>query len=476
MTRRAPARGRAGAGGTGSARDGFFVALTRAADHSVLWIAVSAMMAAGGRRARSGAARGLAAVAVSSAVSNGMLKPAFRRQRPGDREPLVPRPGSFAFPSGHSASAFAFATAVSWQVPALAPLLVPLAGAVAYSRVRTGVHHRADVVAGSALGAAIGLAVTIARRPRRPRRSALFAGAVLVTSRRAARSRDLAVARREMRGLGLAVTAELDVSQLSQLPGLLAARGPGPVLVVAAVSDALAGTGHVLGILPLGTSNDFARSLGIPVDPRLAADLFAGGKAATVDLGRFTPQEGASRYFAHAATVGLNADFARIAARDGLRDRLGRVAYLAAAALAMRGRRPFGCELRYGGTSESRALAHLSVINAPAFGGPLHLGVPAADLDDRLLDIVTVDDIPPSRMLLAAVPFLLRSTRPVPGISIRQAASVQVRAGEPLEVTLDGEIAGALPGSFDVAGDALRVIVPPGFTDVDDGIPGKGTR
>jgi VIT family/YegS C-terminal NAD kinase beta sandwich-like domain len=110
-----------------------------------------------------------------------------------------------------------------------------------------------------------------------------------------------------------------------------------------------------------------------------------------------------------------------------------------------------------------------------AFGGPLRLGVPVADLDDRLLDIVTVDDIPPSRVLLAAVPFLLRSTRPVPGISIRQAAGVQVRAGEPLVVTLDGEIVGTLPGSFDVAGDALRVIVPPGFTDIDD-IPAKGTR
>ena len=46
----------------------------------------------------------------------------------------------------------------------------------------------------------------------------------------------------------------------------------------------------------------------------------------------------------------------------------------------------------------------------------------------------------------------------------------------PLEVTLDGEIAGTLPGTFGVAGDALRVIVPPGFTDIDDDIPGKGNK
>jgi hypothetical protein len=127
---------------------------------------------------------------------------------------------------------------------------------------------------------------------------------------------------------------------------------------------------------------------------------------------------------------------------------------------ALRERRPFTCELRYPGESESRTLTQLSVINAPAFGGPLRLNVPASDPDDRLLDILTVDDAPPSRMLLAAVPFLLRSTRPAPGITVRHAASVQVRADAPLEVTLDGEIAGTLPGSFEVSGEALRVITP----------------
>jgi len=455
-----------------------FVALTRAADHSVLWLVVAVVLAAGGGRARIGAVRGLAAVAVTSAVSNGLLKPAFRRQRPGDREPLVPRPGSFAFPSGHSASAFAFAAAASWQVPALAPVLGPLAGAVAWSRVRAGVHHRADVVAGGVVGAAIGLAITTAHRPRRRRRATLFTDAMLVTSHRVTRGRDLAAARREMGRAGVTVVAELDVRQASQLPGLLAARDGMPMLVVAAggdgtagsVAHALAGTSHVLGLLPLGTSNNFARSLGIPVDPRRAAGLLAGGKVATVDLGRFTPDGGSSRYFAHAATVGLNARFAAIATQDGIRDRLGRLAYLAAAAQAMRGRRPFRCELRYRDQCEGRALAQLSVINAPAFGGPLRLSVPASDPDDRLLDILTVDDVPPARMLLAAAPFLLGGIRPLPGISIRHAAQVHVRADGPLEVTLDGEIAGTLPGSFEVAGNALRVITPLGFADADDDI------
>jgi undecaprenyl-diphosphatase len=65
-------------------------------------------------------------------------------------------PTSTSFPSGHSASAFAFATAVGSEVPALAVPLRALAAAVAYSRVHTGVHYPGDVVVGSLVGTTIG--------------------------------------------------------------------------------------------------------------------------------------------------------------------------------------------------------------------------------------------------------------------------------------------------------------------------------
>jgi YegS/Rv2252/BmrU family lipid kinase len=415
-------------------------------------------------------------------VTTGALKPAFRRQRPGRRAPLVPRPGSFSFPSGHSASAFAFATATSWQLPGLAPLLLPLAGAVAWSRVRTGVHHRADVLAGGAVGAAVGLAVTtgphlqhwIPQLGAIPARPPGFAEAVLVTSPRVAGSRDFAAARREMRRRGLAITTELDVGMAASLRELLETGDP--VLVIAAggdgtvgtVADHLAGTGHVLGVLPLGTSNDFARSLGIPVDPRRAVVLLTRGKVATIDLGRFVPVNKPARHFVHAATVGLNARFARIATRGDVRDRLGRFAYLLAAAYAMRRRPAFGCELRYAGTAEKARLTQLSVINAPVFGGPLQLSVAACNPDDRLLDMLAIEDITPGRMLASGIALLLRARRPVPGIRVWHAPCLHVDADEELEVTLDGEICGTLPGDFEVAGNALRIITPLDFTDIDD--------
>jgi hypothetical protein len=79
-------------------------------------------------------------------------------------------------------------------------------------------------------------------------------------------------------------------------------------------------------------------------------------------------------------------------------------------------------------------------------------------------------------VLWIAVSVLPHSGRPVPGITIRHAARIAACAGEALEVTLDGEIAGALPGAFEVAGNALRVITPLNFVDKDDDIVTERTK
>lgn len=137
--------------------------LSNAANHSRLWLAVAAGLAlSGGRRQRRAAAFGVAAIAVTSAVVNVAVKPAFIRTRPTRihlRFARVRMPSSTSFPSGHSASAFAFASAVGGELPVLAVPLAVLASAVAYSRVHTGVHYPGDVVAGSILGAVFGVTV-----------------------------------------------------------------------------------------------------------------------------------------------------------------------------------------------------------------------------------------------------------------------------------------------------------------------------
>jgi membrane-associated phospholipid phosphatase len=142
--------------------DRAFGVLSRAANHSVLWVAIAAGLASTGTSGRRAAADGLAAIAVTSAVVNLGLKPLGGRRRPnraGDRVPesrQVEMPDSTSFPSGHSGSAFAFATAIANTWPPVAGPIQTLATLVAYSRVHTGVHYPGDVIVGSTVGSIVG--------------------------------------------------------------------------------------------------------------------------------------------------------------------------------------------------------------------------------------------------------------------------------------------------------------------------------
>ncbi len=137
--------------------------ISRLANHSKLWLAIAALLFAfGGRSGRRAAVTGAVAVGVNSFVVNVPLKALGHRDRP-DRgtvdvstERHVSMPTSTSFPSGHSASGFAFAQAVAATRPELGLPLRGLAAVVAYSRVHTGVHYPGDVIAGVLIGMAIG--------------------------------------------------------------------------------------------------------------------------------------------------------------------------------------------------------------------------------------------------------------------------------------------------------------------------------
>ncbi|RYP85070.1 phosphatase PAP2 family protein [Nocardioides guangzhouensis] len=140
--------------------DGAFRRLSVAANYSRLWLGMSAAMATlGGRQGRQVALEGVLAIGATSATVNLGIKPLARRRRPDRADSsthaarFVPMPESTSFPSGHSASAFAFAYTVGRHYPALAVPIRLLSSAVAYSRVHTGVHYPGDAVLGSVVGA-----------------------------------------------------------------------------------------------------------------------------------------------------------------------------------------------------------------------------------------------------------------------------------------------------------------------------------
>ena len=160
--------------------------LSAAADHSKISFTIAGLLALCPGRPRRAAALGVAAIGVASASANMLGKRLVRRPRPHRAEDSpfpgrhVPMPESASFPSGHTASAVAFAAAVGPALPVATVPLGLLACAVGYSRIHTGVHYPGDVVAGAVLGTGAAAAVLAAAgwqgrggggfRPSRPAR------------------------------------------------------------------------------------------------------------------------------------------------------------------------------------------------------------------------------------------------------------------------------------------------------------------
>lgn len=281
--------------------------------------------------------------------------------------------------------------------------------------------------------------------------------------------------RASIAALGVEIVQELSLPELDRLgelaqqplesrPMVIAAGGDG---TVGSVVDHLADTGTVLGVIPTGTSNNVARSLGLPLELDAAIGLFADGKVATVELGHLREDSGHSDYFVQAATVGLHTEFAKLATQRSLRRVFGRMTYLAATVGALWRTRPFPCTLQAGDHELTLRLVHLSVINAPVFGGNLGFQVAGSHFDDRRLDVIAVEAMPVSRLARLAVLMGLGRIGDQAGVHTFRAPAITVASGERLDVGLDGEVHRSVPGRFEVAPNALHVVTPKEFEDLD---------
>ena len=462
--------------------------LSNSANRSVLWLAIAVLLGIfGGHRGRRAALRGVISIAITSTLVNLPLKYLARRDRPpmgrGDRPLPVSLPGSFSFPSGHAASAFAFTTGLALEDHRLLGPILPLAAGVAYSRIHLRVHYPLDVLAGITIGTAMGLAsepvVRVIRQwwdatvPVPEAERAQTNEVILVASPHAGRGADLKRARTAMGATGLKIVADLSVEDIAQLPGMLSRNGSSTPIVVAAggdgtvgsVANAVIGTPAVMAILPLGTSNDFARSLHVPLRVENAVRLISNGRVSRVDAGRLTRQGQPPRHFVHAAAAGINVQFAKLATRADLRRRLGKLTYAIAAGLALRERPVFNVRVEYEGQIEPLELVHLAVINAPVFGGFLDLKIPGAAPDDGTLHVIMVEHLPMRRLLRSAFYPALGVHRKIRGFRTIQVSRLTVLPTDPIEVTLDGEISGPISGTFDVVRGGLRVITPASYKE-----------
>lgn len=325
--------------------DGGLRALSNAANHSVLWMGVAAGMGLAGGRPRRAAVRGILAVAGASALSNAVLKPVFPRRRPpaGTPEFAVRRgltaPRSSSFPSGHSASAAAFATGVGLEYPAVGAALAPLAAAVAYSRVHTGVHWPSDIAVGVGVGAAVAVAT---RRwwavrdeepatlgPDRTTQALVEGDGMVVFVNPGSGSDDDAVRTEVEDRLPRARIVEFDGDRDfgAQIDEIVASQSPKALGVcggdgtVVTVADGAVRHDLPLAVFPGGTLNHFARDAGVG-DVASTASAIADGSAELVDLGRIRVDGGQDATFVNTASLGGYPDSVRL--RERWQPRLGK--------------------------------------------------------------------------------------------------------------------------------------------------------
>jgi diacylglycerol kinase (ATP) len=241
-----------------------------------------------------------------------------------------------------------------------------------------------------------------------------------------------------------AVTGEPDL--------LLVGGGDGTVGCAAAL---LAHTGTTLGVLPLGTANDFARTLEIPSALPAAVETLVSGKVVDVDLGRVN-----GSVFLNVASLGLSVGVTR-RLTPRLKRRLGRLAYPAATLSAYRHHRPFAArlELDDGSVLELQDLMQVAVGNGRHYGGGLTVS-PTASIDDHLLDVYAIEK---GRLRdHVSVARLLRSGHLIEHDRVHHLTTRRLRVvtDEPLDVNLDGELAATTPATFEVDRNALHVVVP----------------
>jgi len=276
---------------------------------------------------------------------------------------------------------------------------------------------------------------------------------------RAARALPAVEARLLALGVSLEVDATRDMGHARELAARAARAGR---TVVTLSGDGLIGCvagvlrdipGAVLGVLPGGRGNDFARVAGIPLDAEAACDVIAGGTPRAIDLGL-----AGDHPYIGIASLGFDSDANRIA--NEAPSQLGQLVYLYGALRALAGWKPAEFSLEVDGERVSFSGWGIAMANSKAYGGGMFVA-PDAELDDGALDVVRLERTSKARFLRSVLPKVFKGEHiHEPSVHVLRGAEVRVDADRPFTVYADGDPVGELPMTFRALPGALQVLLP----------------
>jgi YegS/Rv2252/BmrU family lipid kinase len=272
--------------------------------------------------------------------------------------------------------------------------------------------------------------------------------ALLVVNPRSRRGRELGErVRRELTDRGIEIVGRSQ--SLRDVDGIVAAGGDGTLVRLIPLAI---GLDVPIGLVPLGTFNDLARTLAIPLDVGEACNVIAAGRTRAIDVARVN-----GVYYVNEASIGISSRLARLQTRLE-KQRLGLLTVVASALQAFRHAAPIRAEVAYDGKVLRLRTIQLTVANSNRFGG--FLRVDDAAIDDGWLDLYSVEIDSVAQAFSVARAILAGKRRSVPGLRSYRAGAFGVWTRRAHRITADGEPAGRTPARFEIARKALRIFAP----------------